>query len=123
MQTTWSISASVTLCSDNAIWENSNKQILLSAASSTGIIPAKPIYPDRNADGVFTFFGLDKSKTYYVWVTDIFEFSCIGTTGADVLTKDHLSAQADFYTVTLEKSEGVGSTSTSVETPRFMEFQ
>lgn len=106
--------ATVTLYRNDEVWAQNPRLILLSEKSTSGFgfAPENAILPDGNAgaNGVFTFSGLNESKSYYVWAPDIIGYTCIGTAAADVLTKSNLSARVDYYTVTLVKGEGIAST-------------
>ncbi|MEA4932627.1 MAG: hypothetical protein VB071_03440, partial [Lawsonibacter sp.] len=106
--------ASVTVYLDNEVWTSTTSSILLSESptSGFGFGPSKAILPDGNmiTSGVCTFSGLDESKTYYVWAPDIIGYSCVGTTGANVLTTGNLSVRVDYYSITLAKGAGITAT-------------
>jgi len=95
--------ATVKLKLDNAAWAKNPKFIILSESSINS--SQNSISPDGGGatNGVFTFSGLDKSKSYYIWAPGILGNTCIGT----ALTKDNQSAIVDYYTVTLAKGEGI----------------
>ena len=97
-------SATVTLKKDDAIWTDTATYVCLSE-SATNIYTMNGTIDGTLNNGVYTFKGLDSSKTYYVWLIT-YGFQCSYQT----ISKDATSATLDLYTISLSAGEGIAST-------------
>lgn len=94
-----SFSATVTLKKDSALWNSDTRDIHLTEQGSdapiTGIL----------SNGVYTFAGLDTSKTYDIW-----DDETVQKTGVSLDTSNR-DKTLNYFTVTVNKGSGVTSIS------------
>ena len=97
-------SGTVTINRDDVLWQGTANPVVLSQ-SNTSIYTINGAIDGTLQNGVYTFRGLDSSKTYYVWPST-YGFQC----SDQIITKDDTSATLDLYSISLSAGEGITGT-------------